>query len=216
MIIDSEREIYVGVGHNFPPTILGQTDIMMPAEVANYLGKSIGDNVVISLDLTGTIGEDPLAKLMALMTMGMENIVVDIGERVIKHNESRISFESVGIDLSGTWFDYTIANTFNKSDGKFGSVWGNVALIDCNYVFDNLLDKTMADAAPLFIFDHSKWKEIRDMVDETRAYNDYYNVTLCNWAYELDGVLKDQSSYYLGSEAQILGGISDEANVIVD
>ena len=150
------------------------------------------------------------------MTMDMSNIVVDVKEKVIQHNDARIAFEDVGIDLTGIWLDYTIADTYDKADGKFGSVWGNVALVDCHYVFDNLLDKVLVDSLPLIITDFEKWKAIRDMVNEVRAFNDYYNVTLCGYAYELDGVLKNQADYYLGDQDKIVGGVDTMGTVIID
>ena len=54
------------------------------------------------------------------------------------------------------------------------------------------------------------------MVEEIRAYNEYYNITFCNYAYELDGVLKDQASYYLGTKDQIEGLVSDQGTVIAN
>ena len=56
MIIDSELEIQVGVGTGFPPTILGSEEIMLPNEVAKYLGKQINDTVAFNLDLGSLLG----------------------------------------------------------------------------------------------------------------------------------------------------------------
>ena len=35
---------------------------------------------------------------------------------------------------------YTIAGTYTDNNGKFNKVLGNVAIVDCNYFFDDLLD----------------------------------------------------------------------------
>ena len=54
------------------------------------------------------------------------------------------------------------------------------------------------------------------MINEIKDYNDYYNITFCSYAYELDGVLKDQAEYYLGNKDQITGDISTAGGVLVD
>ena len=79
-----------------------------------------------------------------------------------------------------------------------------------------MLDAIIRDALPLVITNFQEWLAINRMVEEIRTYNDYYNITFCSYTFELDGVLKDQASYYLGSEDQIVGGISDAATAIVD
>ena len=33
---------------------------------------------------------------------------------------------------------YRVAGTYNLPNGKFSSAYGNVALIDCNYLLDNV------------------------------------------------------------------------------
>ena len=62
--------------------------MMVPSEVANYLGKAVGDSVVLSLDLGSALGEAPLAKLLAIMTLEMDSVTVDLGKKVIKHNDT--------------------------------------------------------------------------------------------------------------------------------
>ena len=106
------------------------------------------------------------------------------------------------------WLDMKIADTFDQANGKFGAVWGNVALLDCHYLFDQVLNTIARDSLPLIIVDFQKWREINQMINEIKDYNDYYNITFCSYAYELDGVLKDQAKYYLGDKNQIAGDIS--------
>jgi len=41
-------------------------------------------------------------------------------------------------------FDYKISGTFDKSDGKFPSTYGNVMIIDCHYILDEIFDQMSA------------------------------------------------------------------------
>ena len=45
MFIDTQLEVYVGVGHGFAPTVLNATGIMLPTELAAYHNKTIGDSI---------------------------------------------------------------------------------------------------------------------------------------------------------------------------
>ena len=42
------------------------------------------------------------------------------------------------------------------------------------------------------------------------------NVSMCDFAFEVDGVLKDQASYYVRSYDEILKLVSKKGNVIME
>jgi hypothetical protein len=156
-----------------------------------------------------------MAKLFNLMTMSNDKVEIDVKKQVINHNGTNISFTDINL-FDSLWLDFTIADTFDQANGKFGAVWGNVALVDCNYLFDQVLVTLARDSLPLIITDFTRWREINEMINEVQAYNDYYNITFCTYAYELDGVLKDEASYYLGDKNNIAGQISTAGGVITE
>ena len=58
---------------------------------------------------------------------------------------------SAGVELDGirpfleqstapTGINLTVGAAFEKSDGKFPSAYGNVAILDCHYVFNYILN----------------------------------------------------------------------------
>ena len=54
-----------------------------------------------------------------------------------------VSFEQIfGADSDTDMINLnsTLKSTFTKSYGKFPEVYGNVVILDCHYVFDNVLD----------------------------------------------------------------------------
>ena len=62
--IDSVQENYVGVGNNFPAVVLGENEMLVPTEVANFLGKKKGDKALLQLGLSSMLGKDALFKLL--------------------------------------------------------------------------------------------------------------------------------------------------------
>lgn len=42
-------------------------------------------------------------------------------------------------DITQIALQYTLAGTYAKSNGKFSAIYGNVAIVDCNYFLDKVL-----------------------------------------------------------------------------
>ena len=197
--IDSAKEVYVDVGNNFPPTVLKRNEMMIPTEVANYLGKKKGDTALLSLDLSSMVGKDYLIKFLEIITEHMDEIKFDFDARTITYEENEpIPFSSVGFEYE-PYINFTIAETFEKADAKFSMAWGNVALLDCHYIMDELFDSILDEIKPLFILKHALWKQIHDEIVVWQTWTAYNDVNFCTWAFQLDGVLKDEASYYLNS-----------------
>ena len=76
-----------------------------------------------------------------------------------------LSFEDINLAAS-LWLDFTIADTFDQAKGKFGAVWGNVALVDCHYLYNQVLSTVARDSLPLIITDFQRWREINEMINE--------------------------------------------------
>ena len=90
----------------------------------------------------------------------------------------------------------TMAATYETSNGKFPSAYGNVALLDCHYLLDYFFDYTRNTYAPTLPFIQRQ----AFLIALNRLENDLADAgtTWCTFAYEIDGVLTDQSSYYMG------------------
>ena len=86
------------------------------------------------------------------MTMNNEKVEVDVRKQEISYNGANISFTDINL-FDSLWLDFTIADTFDQANGKFGAVWGNVALVDCNYLFDQVLTTIARDSLPLIFTD---------------------------------------------------------------
>ena len=57
LVIDSQREIKIGVGYDWPPVVLGNEELQLQQLIAKFLGIDIGDSVKISLDFSSYLGD---------------------------------------------------------------------------------------------------------------------------------------------------------------
>ena len=102
--------------------------------------------------------------------------------------------------------NFTVKNIFDDSRGKFSVIFGNTAIIDCNYFFLQIVNSINNPYDPKTI----------DIRDKIAKYLISQDLTLCDYSYNLNGVLKDQELYYLSDYKSIKSGIYRQADVIVD
>lgn len=102
-----------------------------------------------------------------------------------------------------TGINFTVGAAFEKSDGKFPSAYGNVAILDCHYVFDYILDYETTVVNYEYRFQPLKRAEALAAITAIRTALTLNNITLCNFGYEIDGVLANQAQYYMGKYDKI-------------
>lgn len=129
-----------------------------------------------------------------------------------------IPLEAFGIDANTFAVElfYTLTSTYERPNGKFSLIFSNAALVDCHYIFPSFifsLEKNLEKIKVTKPEIYQKAKEVLDQISDWLTVND---VTFCDFGYDLNGVLKDQSSYYLDSYADILQGLEWKAEEISD
>ena len=112
--IDSVKEVYVDVGHNFPPHILGKGEMMVPGEIANYIGKGIGDTALLSLGIGDLLGQDGMMQLLSIIN-NHDELTYDFEARMIRHVDGEeVSFDAGPIPAGvEPWLNMTIVDTFD-------------------------------------------------------------------------------------------------------
>ena len=86
----------------------------------------------------------PRAHLFALLTAGMDNVTMDFEQNLVDFNGVSFSFDMLGLDAgndSSQSMIYTIKSTYEDSSGKFKQAYGNVALIDCDYIVEMFMNE---------------------------------------------------------------------------
>ena len=76
-------------------------------------------------------------------------------------------------------------------------------MVECSYVFSDLVDALIYNALPLKDSDRERYDEIVGLLKEIAVHLKDLGVTFCNFAFDIESVLKDQQYYYLDSYSQI-------------
>jgi hypothetical protein len=180
LIVDSQLEIKIGVGLNsWPPAILGRDEIQIADQVANYLGVGIGDEVTIYADLGKTIPDvsSPRAHLIGAILSGMPNVTMNFEQEYIQHKDMAYPFSVFGLGTNNTYAGYnltfTVKSTYDTPDGKFSQIYGNVALIDCGYLVDEIIDELYVEAAEAKRTGNLTEEQYLEVFELLTAINDY-------------------------------------------
>lgn len=80
--------------------------------------------------------------LLTLMLVETESGYIDFDSKEIVFNQKRVSLKELGIRDIDTvlHLTFTIAETYAEPNGKFSLYFSNAAMIDCTYVFDDVID----------------------------------------------------------------------------
>ena len=161
-------------------------------------------------------GQDALFKLINMMTDHIEGLEFDFEEQKIYHKGSEpLDWSELAI-TQDPFINLTIAATYDSPDAKYSVAWGNVAFLDCHYVLNELFDAILDEIRPLWILNHSLWKQIHDEITSYQDYFNYYEVNLCSTALQLDGELNNEASYYLKTFNEIHGDILNQGEKITN
>lgn len=139
MIFNQKLENYVDVGWDWDPIVLAKGEVMVQELVLDYIGCSIGDQVVMPVDFSSYFGDQAIMNMLALMTYQIDGMYVDFETNHIRYNfgNDAIPLSVLGIEPRDAVlnFYYTIKQTFSEPNGKFSLIFGNSAIIDCSRVF---------------------------------------------------------------------------------
>ena len=169
LIIDSAREIKVGVAPHFPPVTLGDAEVMMNQELFDYLSLEESDPAVVEIQVP-SISADYYMKMLGMITANLENPPqFDLYNKVISLPETD-QHPALNITMSDIFGDNedkqylklpsTLKKGFEESYGKFPVAYGNVVILDCHYILNNILDATIVMIEPLRKKDLQKYLQI--------------------------------------------------------
>ena len=150
-----------------------------------------------------------------------KNVTMNYDQEYIQYNGLAFPFSMFGLESANNYTDYNLTyfvkSTYDTPDGKFSQIYGNVALIDCAYLADQIIDELFVQADEYRKegnITEEQYFEIFALLTEINDYARENDVTFCKLAYQMIGVLKDQASYYLTTYSDIREGIDVRAEEI--
>lgn len=157
------------------------------------MGANFGDTIAVPLDFSGYFGEKANVKLFALMVAGLDSVNVNIESQTISYGTDSIPLEVFGIDPEDmiVYLNYTLAATYDNPDGKFSLIFSESAIIDCHYIFDQFITSCEAKLDVIKDKDPEIYKLAIEIINKLKNWLDNNDVTFCNYAYDINGVLKD-------------------------
>ena len=138
------------------------------------------------------------AVFRSVTALGSSDIQYDPANYKIKYSEGgemdlRDALNAIGnIKME---FDY--ADSYEDVNAKFSKLVGNVAIIDCHYAHEKVFPALKKAIRPLIFTDFSLYLALLEIINTWERVFDERGLTFCNFPLQYDGVLKDQSSYYL-------------------
>ena len=159
-------------------------------------------------------------KLLALMVYQVDGMYVEENVRELRYNNG---LDAIPLSLFGNLFetdytlklDYEITSTFEETNGKFNIIFGNSAIIDCKWVFPMFLEAILAKLEDIPVADQDRRDEIMKVLNEIVDYFTTNLITFCSFAVDVEGVLKNQSDYYIDSYNEIVRGLEVPATELV-
>ena len=102
--------------------------------------------------------------------------------------------DSDGISISHT---FTVTESFDQPNGKFGDNLGNAVVIDCQYI-DDYYSASMMQQYPLL-----------SLLESDENPLSVIDVNFCNMSLTINGVLDDQVKTYTGTKANMRKELSE-------
>jgi len=127
-VIDTKKEIEVGVGYDWPPTVLAADEIMIPEQLGTYLGVGINSTVTITFGLDSINQNlqpnllDTTNKLLLIATEGSDMLSYDEHTgSLTREGQSYQASELLGSKglLNEVKLDFVIKGMYQDVNGKF-------------------------------------------------------------------------------------------------
>lgn len=155
------------------------------------------------MDFSSFFGDQALLKLFALMTLEIDSMQVDFDRLELRYDygNSSVPMSAFGIGPKNATIDleFVVKQVYDEPNGKFSLVFGNAAMIDCSRVFAEFRDALLVKLEPYETLDPVIYNRGMKVLNEVTNWILERGITFCDFAYDLEGVLKDQSDYYLGT-----------------
>jgi len=119
-------------------------------------------------------------------------------------------------NIPSVWsFPYKVVEGYETTDGKFSNAVGSTAMIDCHYLIESLLPNLYNQFSAIVQTQNPYIGFLLDQF-QTQITLIQMDVSLCNYAMQVNGVLKNQPEYYIHGEQHMDKSILDRGDDLVE
>ena len=97
-------------------------------------------------------------------------------------------------------------DTYDKPNGKFGLVYGNVAMVDCHYLLDQILKELQKNIKKMS--DPVQRYEAQLIFNTINSFVINNHINFCNQAFFLGGQISDPTSVYMQSAKELKADVA--------
>ena len=112
-------------------------------------------------------------------------------------------------------FKFKVASIYEKASGKYGQAFGNAAFVDCNNLGNALFNAILRQLDKDWFESEAQYQAVVSAVTAIREKVSRSGVTACGLAMEIDAMLTNEASYYMGDTESITKLISSKGNEIM-
>jgi hypothetical protein len=194
-IIDSKKEVEIGLGRQFSKEILGYRQAFITHSSLRYLkvDAKIGEKVQLIIDTSKYLSMDnfenfansPIFYEIAQQHSNFVAQAMSIMEKLFKTYQIEEIKKSFILRL-----DFEVVDSFDSPRGKFPNSYGNVMVIDANHLLPDVLSVLSQNIISL-TSDKLLSEDLQKLLDLSE------NIDIHEYAMQVDGVLKNREKYYI-------------------
>ena len=161
--------------------------------------NDVGDFVNTNISANGDVIDANLDNANDIIDQEVKDNVADISSKEININITVEDIINLVVEnqeiLLVVRIKFNVIEDYEYPQGKFTNLFGNVMVIDSKYVVETMsesLQKNVLDIENGYLFGAA----INELIGDTQNASDF---DINEYAFEINGVLKDRQYYYLGN-----------------
>ena len=155
----------------------------------------IGDKVSFIVNATKFAPRFDKTIMFALMTAQMDILHLDFDREQVLFRDEHIPFEYFGLNSKADAANYTfnfffeVSDIYDEANGKYGAEWGHVSFVDCNFVFESVLESMKAEIDPTIFISPDRYETVIAAITSVQNYIEESGITMCGISMEIDAKL---------------------------
>jgi len=196
-MIDSDREVEIGLGRGFSKSLLKANQAFATKSALKYLGiRDNGkDEIQLVFDISKYINftskeefdQSELIQSIKNTDLNLYKSLSSAYDKIFNMNLFTFTLEAYILRIN-----YTVIESFDSPNGKFADSYGNVLVIDAKHIIPEFLDSLKQN-----LMRFSKLKVDFNYLDI--IFKPIIDIRIDDYALEVNAVLMNREEYYIHS-----------------